>query len=1260
MKEKIKEKAATPAEDAEKDKSLARKKSKPHTADEVYGKTSNWLIGLLNFFIRKTYMIDHASFIKEAVDLGVGDAFENYYNGIDEGEEENRQSVILQKLQEIDVPDQGERKEEVKEPDRGNPKEEVRQKKKLASMKYVLVKLWEATETAREVAEEARANAEQDRSDVEAEPRREKKSLFGRWEEKLIARAYFRKGVEVLISRVLTECAIPYSSNPYTKCIDELYWLAEKLKTDSTGESTRVLNTPKADKTFQSLIEILFPKPGATLRAKSLMASCGSFKEEKKRLIEFSKRAKREFVFFISAISRKGDKEYSTEYHVAKKLTEAFRARGIKYFWWEDAAETKLSKKGKTIGEKLRPSTKIAAGLAFSSAFIGLAFDGAEEVREEAGKYEFPCFDNENFKYEADVFLSLMGGGLDGNEIEKTKPAREFTREIVSEQNFKKYVPQTRWFTFFTYGAPLHYEKYACFDNQNENRLNQVALKKGEDDVIVLAQQVYDKIVDLIANNEKLRKLCGIKMQVPAKIMGSLRYVFSEQRESEKEDAAVRELYLPYKPCKRDDKTTLATRKIDVPEDIDSIPSDYFFEYAVTDEYGNSAKEHFTFFPESYYDKNGELKWRVKAVIKDWNYAFVELYKSTEAVASAAPVALDEQKRAELEKKYPLIAFRSAFSYLLNRDEAVDRVDYEKYTSKSNNNHCAICIGSESLFGSAWNGIVGRIEMSTAPLNDGADPPKGDKIYYFNVVFAPKKIVHYSIEKSRDGAHSVFRINSDISNIKNIRVRVTSHGKRLARFSSDSGVFVGSVGQLMAKQREGQFSSGQNYSLRPCDGFEKYYIFLDDTIYAERTGAGRRDRAEKAVPERLKRCPFCGRYLTSDKKLSEHADYCYPIVAKKIGGRYYCQHNFVHQYWNASESEASKLIGEIEDLSSVQLKDENRLLLPSAIKKNKVVIVSVVGVTQSGKSTFLSSLFRTGAEIPDLQQIGNKLYPYVGNATFFGLKSKVVTSNSTNEVNGGLSKKMLASYYNVRPYRGFVSKTSNDPKKNPIIAQIPYVVQLDRIQGTSSGAYLSFFDAPGGVFLAGDGSQVMQGNSDPTMILRSDCIILLINATPQNGEDGGIGLGDAQSILNAIIKRREDAGNARRKDAENASSDIPLAIVLCKFDEFASKFDSNSYVRMQSPIATGNKYGGSRMQTYIDRCSDEVEAFICTAKDSGAFMECLEGFPNRKFFAVSSIGRNDSIVCDDNGPEYRTVYYSEPKHVEHVLLWLMYKTGAIV
>ena len=394
--------------------------------------------------------------------------------------------------------------------------------------------------------------------------------------------------------------------------------------------------------------------------------------------------------------------------------------------------------------------------------------------------------------------------------------------------------------------------------------------------------------------------------------------------------------------------------------------------------------------------------------------------------------------------------------------------------------------------------------------------------------------------------------------------------------------------------------------------------------------------------------------FSSDKKLSEHADYCYPIVAKKIGGRYYCQHNFVHQYWNASESEASKLIGEIEDLSSVQLKDENRLLLPSAIKKNKVVIVSVVGVTQSGKSTFLSSLFRTGAEIPDLQQIGNKLYPYVGNATFFGLKSKVVTSNSTNEVNGGLSKKMLASYYNV------VSKTSNDPKKNPIIAQIPYVVQLDRIQGTSSGAYLSFFDAPGGVFLAGDGSQVMQGNSDPTMILRSDCIILLINATPQNGEDGGIGLGDAQSILNAIIKRREDAGNARRKDAENASSDIPLAIVLCKFDEFASKFDSNSYVRMQSPIATGNKYGGSRMQTYIDRCSDEVEAFICTAKDSGAFMECLEGFPNRKFFAVSSIGRNDSIVCDDNGPEYRTVYYSEPKHVEHVLLWLMYKTGAIV
>ena len=1208
-----------------------------HKGKSVDRKKRYFFFGLLNFLC--IFKVDYSVIAKDVAASAVEAAFN------DRSVKKTFQEIIqnLETIKNATAPYQagGENPEEGE----SGASQEVSTVEEI--QEDVLEKLWSVSEQVREQSEQVRKKVKSDDEGPNLDSG-EKKTGIKLFEKIFTARAYFRESVKYLIFLKLGDTEL-YRYDPYKKCIDQLFWLAfwhENRKKETT-------RSWKCNEIFRSLIEILFPESGKTLRASSLLESCGSFHEERKALIRFSKRAKKEFVFFLSAISKNGQED-STEYKVAKKLAEAFREHNIKYFWWEDATDIKLSKKGKTIGEKLRPSTKIAAGLAFSSVFIGLAFDGAQKDPENAGKYKFSCFDNENFRYETDVFLSLMGGVLDGNSIEKADYAKGFTRGIVGEFNFKKYVPQRRHYSFFTYGDPTNYKEYkvnntqiAYFDNSGNKRLNIVSPEKGGEErkIDSLAQQVYDKIIDLIARDEELRQLCGIKIQDPAKIKESLRYVFSEQREKEKGDSAIKELYLPYQPCQKVGRTagnSSAAGKIDIPEDAEAIPSDYFFEYAVTDEYGFSAKEHFTFFPESYYDKNGEIRWRIKAVIKDWNYAFIEHYKREKK-------ELGEQEQRELSLKYPLVKFKKASSYLLKekgKDDEVDVVGYEKYKSKENN--CAIRIWDEIDSEGSWSGIVGKIKLEQS-FEDKPDQSKEDKLYYFNVIFAPKKIIHYRIENTPDNAHVLFDIDGDIGDIKDIEVKVASRDGQLARFSDDRIVFTGTIGGLVAKQRKDGFNSGKNYSLRPYGESEKYYIFLDDTIYTGK-GASAHQKVDRAMSvRREKRCPFCGRYLTSDDKLRDNPRYCYP----RMNGKFYCQHSFVHQYWSAEKGE--DFIVEINDRNSIRLDEKNRLLLPNDIKKNRVMAVSIVGDTQSGKSTFISSLFRTGAEIPDLNQIGNKLYPYVGKTEFVGLESKEQSGSSVREVTGGLSKQMLLSYYNVRPYREFVAKTSNTPNKNPVIAQVPYIMRLDRLQGTSDGAYLSFFDAPGSVFIAGTRSQVMKKETDPTMLFLSDCIILLINATPEKQGNKQFGLEKATEILRIIIARMETSGTAL--------ADVPLAIVLCKFDEFARKFDHNSYVRIQSPAVKGNKFCGSLMQTYIDRCSVEIEALIRTANNSDEFMKSVEKFSNRKFFAVSSIGRKDSIVSDNeqgSNAEYRTVYYSEPKHIEHVLLWLMYKAGVIV
>lgn len=983
--------------------------------------------------------------------------------------------------------------------------------------------------------------------------------------------------------------------------------LKDNAKLVSLGERVIESEVPVNISVDEAEEIVTIQQLGTLLQAKSLVASC-NVKGHKKALINsvknFSVGAKKEFVVFISAVTQKpGNNEQSLEYMAAKELIKKLQKNNIKYFWWEDAAKLELGN-GKTIGNEWYISTKISMGLAFSSVFVGLAFDSAKKTSD--GKYELVKLKEEengaisNLKYEADTFISLMGGANNGAEIKNTQYAKRFTRGIVKGADFNSRVPQKRYFMLFTYGEPDDYGKYYVkgneklkyFDNIDDDAQNRlIKITPDEKKAERIAETVYNKISELIKNDSDLRRLCAPR-------------------------SIAEEFFKPYfvDAAKKD-----VRGRIDMAEDADIIPSDYYFAYAVVDKNNKSAKKHFTFFPESY-NSDGILRWRIKAVIKDWNYS-----------------KIDEK---DFEKKYPLSKFKEAVLCLGKGEGRKSRIVYyddESKTVDSFGQTGTLTVWDESKK-EGVNEIYGTIDMRE-PRDGGTDGIKSETFYY-SVIFAPKKIVHYSVDDCGDG-NVKFRINGKIEDIKDVKVEVVNSGNdNMACFGAVNASGQYSVGSLINEP----FEKLHKYCLRPVDDYARYYIFLNDS-YIQNT------KEQKPVnDENSKKCPCCGRFLTSDAakiKEAEKDNFCIHVAAGDDGkGIYLCQHNFVHQYWNKNGEKGNFNI--ISDIGAegIVLDDRKKLVLPEEIKRNKVAVISMAGVSQSGKSTFISSLFRTGSEIPDCTQIAKKLQPYVRKTDFEGIKSAEVSADKSE-----LNEDMLEKYYKVELYKDFVMLTTNSEKKNKVISHIPYVMHLKNIQGTSDGAYLSFFDAPGG-FLYDNETMPFAEDINSTMFFRSDALILLVNATPGNGsESDDVSLKGAQAIIGKI---EELAKQASKKYLEN----ISLAVVICKFDEFAGKFDPNSYVRTLPPEAAGNKFGGSPREEYINGCSAEIESYLGSQKRYGEFMSVVSKFPNHKFFAVSSIGRRDSVNGGKEG--YRTVYFTEPRNTENVLLWIMYRAGIII
>lgn len=1007
---------------------------------------------------------------------------------------------------------------------------------------------------------------------------------------------------------------------------------------------------------------------GFTIRASSIYNSCikpDSTKPEDNYLDsvkKFAEKAKTQFPIFISAITeRKGEnsvikgKSVTTlDYRVAKKLTDAFKYKGVNYFWWEDAKEKEITfgKDKKKLADEWQISTKVAVGLEFASLFVGLAFDTVTAADSKKDEYIFNCLLDENndavyknpnfYKYEVDTFASFIG------ENGKNKAA-EFAKGIVDENKLKALLPQYRDLKIFSYGGAYKPEGYPVFNN-NENRLVKIKRPEGDENgkVLDLAQQVYDEIVDTIAKSSSLRKLLfGGKGKItpsPARVRKSLAYTFRDKVSEE-----TKELFKPYVVKKE--------TKLSRSEDVAMNPAEFFFEYAVVDDEGKNAKDRVTIFPRRVVTDEGRTSWSMCAVIKDWNYAFIENKKLLEeATPDAVEVGSSSYNDvANTIKSYPLVNYTKV-KFIVDRDkndkENDNEINYKTYTQSGGfltiwSYHREFGnIKGQFIFSGRRKDMSGQAEATTEKLT-------------CSITFMPKNIVRYSVHQKK---------------------RRDDTNKGDFTFKLDQKPFYGGIScglsdlanqNMPVKESQNDFHSRKNtwreltlskYSLRPSDKSGRYNLFLCEGRY-QRSDQREKNALGSDLPmKKRQRCPYCGRYLFPESKGErEGNDKCFGYE-QKLDHYGWCKWNNVYRYVNVDDNGTVTVNDSADDSN---LSDGGELLkmkLPERFDKGAVV--QLMGVSGAGKSTFISALFNvkdSGGNFNFNGSIARALTVYSDRVSFYSPLAKIDGAQGNRfYTSDGISKRVLEDSYKFKLYEQFIDRT---PTKNPVLANIPYMIEFKGVQNKPQNAYLSFFDIAGGdAYDPKRGDLRFIQNANDYVVSRADCIVLLVNGTPDDTIADRKGdkpnFRDANSILSAILNTYK-----------GRIDDMAVAVVLCKFDEFTDQFDVNSHVRMSPPESVGNKFGGSVLQKYIDCCSEEVEDYL-SQNGGSEFVKTVNEFSHRKYFVVSAVGRRDAIipvqktVADVEKGSADTfadkpVFNANPYNIENVLLWIMYKTGII-
>ncbi|MGN1104549.1 MAG: hypothetical protein ACI4QI_06710, partial [Candidatus Coproplasma sp.] len=631
-------------------------------------------------------------------------------------------------------------------------------------------------------------------------------------------------------------------------------------------------------------------------------------------------KGKKDFFVFLSAVTTcldaEGKPKKTLEYDIAVKLHKLLKSRGIGSFWWEDSK----------LPTDWYISAKIATGLVTSSVFVGLAFDTA--VLDKGNKYIYKCLnEKENvpncFFYEFETFRSFCsnktGENKDSNVEQFVKP---FKSVLPSKRHQLFFVPDDeRAIDFdesvFNNKDILQRISFSNDDSQKENIVIQILAKIGQ--ILFFNKKEYKDANRSWKRSDHFRRNnAGISEEEWFSTLTAEERKFVSAN-IYNDDKETMELFAPLDV--KDDK--------DLTEDTCAVSSDYFFEYSIVNKDGQNAKKQFTLFPRQGQDRNGNIIWELCAVIKDWSYAQVD---ADDILSRTHQQKLTAEERNNLTEKYKLLGFDEVTIY--SDTEKIKTIKRAEYLNRGIAEF-AIDMGSTNgrlVFRQNGKGAV--------------------KEYYFFVDFFYKKIRYYKLRKKPfSNSSEIVMLSKDKIPVK---VDVRRHQSNMAIFR-DSQLYLGMSGVTIGNGDRIKVERSGEYCLVPSGKDKAYYLFLQNNPIKGK---------DLPIKSKKLRCPYCGRFLSDSRTKANNPDYCVPRVD---GDKFFCTHNFIYKFFapmelggittkDFSPTDGKALGPKLEEFDrEIQNNTSLQIRLPDKIDSG--AIISLVGISKSGKSTFISELF---------------------------------------------------------------------------------------------------------------------------------------------------------------------------------------------------------------------------------------------------------------------------------------------------------------
>ena len=471
------------------------------------------------------------------------------------------------------------------------------------------------------------------------------------------------------------------------------------------------------------------------------------------------------------------------------------------------------------------------------------------------------------------------------------------------------------------------------------------------------------------------------------------------------------------------------------------------------------------------------------------------------------------------------------------------------------------------------------------------------------------------------------------------------------------------------------------------------YMLRDDTVFNADT--------QEAVYNPEPRCPFCNEKMHLDglKLQKGHVYTCDGLERtglnllkeRKNKINIVCKKDFTSSYLIEGESIGDKRFYEYKEYT---IKNP---LLPDDYMNKKSLKVAVAGMSGSGKTFYLQSLFEMKDKTDGDNQTSGERFKKITEVFNIKLDGSLLLdyenindfsvdplSNSTSKLNdlrrnGGLiDNARVEAFYkrfemkNVKE-NGIKSRTQTIDAEP--LAENPVGFDLGRL------GYAYFYDMPGELIV----NYVKTNRIDyqkSKAFANSDSIIAIVDGYP-NADNAQLsiaernrltiqGLNNTINFLKEYYKVSDAKINLDHTQNQNVIrniSEVPIAIVLSKYDmRLASTsldspdecFGENTHVTMEDmDFKHSKKYEGSEIQRHIDASSDEIRSFFLSLAGGKEIIESIEKYTsNIKYFACSAIGFNECVEANSD-KTIRFVTQPRMKRIEYPVIWLMHKIGMI-